>query len=385
LNPGSVLVIVVAFVVVFVVMAFLWSKAKRERRKASPELYIEALRALLAGSEKEAFLKFKEVARQDPENADAFLKLGDLFRRNKRYDKALQIHRELTLRPSLSFEEKNEVFKSLAEDYSASGNHDRAISVLEELHKASEKDEQAALKLLTEYEETARWEEAFQLRKKFFSKRDDQTNRILALYKILWGKERADRGELHKARVAYKEALNYDEKCVPAYMHLGEAYYRDERLKDAVEYWKKLLEVVPEAGYLVYNKLEKTLFELGEYGDITEIYEGILIKNPKNIFALFSLAQIFEKKGMLEPAIERYRQILDEDPHFLSARLSLAKLYQQEGRGEESTDLLDETIKNHPPAAKEFACQRCGHKATEPLWRCPSCKSWNSFNILLEP
>jgi lipopolysaccharide biosynthesis regulator YciM len=385
LSPGSVLVIVAAFVVVFVVMAFLWSKAKRERKKASPELYIEALKALLAGNEKEAFFKFKEVARQDPENADAFLKLGDLFRRKQRYDKALQIHRELTLRPSLSREEKNEVLKSLAEDYSASGNHDKAISVLEELYKIAEKDEQATLRLLTEYEESAKWEEAFQLRKRIFSKRDDKTNKILALYKIFWGKERAARGELHKARVAYKEALNYDEKCVPAYMQLGEAYYQDERLKDAVEYWKKLLEVVPQAGYLVYNKLEKTLFELGEYGDITEIYEDILSKNPKNTFALFSLAQIFEKKGILEPAIERYKQILDEDPGFLSARLSLAKLYQQEGRGEDSMDILDETIQNHPPAAKEFSCQRCGHKTTEPLWRCPSCKSWNSFNVLLKP
>jgi lipopolysaccharide biosynthesis regulator YciM len=204
----------------------------------------------------------------------------------------------------------------------------------------------------------------------------------LALYKVLWGKARAERGELHKARVAYKEALNYDESCVPAYIYLGEAYYRDERLKDAVEYWKKLLEMVPDAGYLVFDKLEKILFEMGEYGDIPEIYENILSRNPKNIFALFSLARIHEKKGMVESAMERYKEILDIDPAFLSARLSIAKLYQQEGRKEESVDLLDSLIESFPPAETEFICQRCGHKSLEPLWRCPSCKTWNSFNIL---
>jgi len=382
LSPGHILSIIFAFIIVFSVMAFLWSKAKRGKRKISPQLYIDALKALLSGEEKVAFRKFKEVVRSDPENVDAYLKLGDLFRKNKRYGKALQIHKELTLRPSLSPEEKKEVLKSLAEDFSASGNHDKAISVLEELYKTSEKDERVVSRLLFEYEEIERWEEAFELRKKTFSRKENQTNKILALYKVLWGKVRAERGELHKARVAYKEALNYDEGCVPAYIYLGEAYYQDERLKDAVEYWKKLLEMVPDAGYLVFDKLEKTLFELGEYGDIPEIYENILSRNPKNTFALFSLARIYEKKGMVESAMERYTEILGTDPAFLSARLSLAKLYQQEGRKEDSVDLLDSIIESFPPAEKEFICQRCGHKSSEPLWRCPSCKIWNSFNIL---
>ncbi len=362
-------------------MAFLWSKAKSRKKKSSPELYIGALKALLAGEEKIAFLKLKQVAREDPENVDAYLKLGDLFRRNKRFDKALQIHRELTLRPSLSREEKNEILKSLAEDFSASGNHEKAISVLGELYRTSEKDEQVAKRLLFEYEETERWEEAFELRKKALGRKENQTNRILALYKVLWGRARSERGEFHKARVAYKEALNYDENCIPAYIYLGEAYYHDQRLTDAVEYWKKLLKIAPDAGYLVFDKLEKTLFELGEYGEIPEIYENILSQNPQNTFALFSLARIYEKKGMVEPAMERYNQIADADLSFLPARLSLAKLYQQEGRNEELVDLLDRLIETSSPAEKKFTCQRCGYTSPEPLWRCPSCKIWSSFDV----
>ncbi len=382
MSSGHILSIIFAFIIVFTVMAFFWSKAKRGRRKISLEPYIDGLKALLAGKEQVAFQKFKEVARQDSENVDAYLKLGDLFRKNKRYDKALQIHKELILRPSLSPEEKSEVLKSLAEDFSASGNHDKAISVLEELYKALEKDEWVTSRLLLEYDETERWEEAFDLRKKTFSRKENQNKKILALYKVLWGKNRAEGGELHKARVAYKEALNYDEDCVPAYIYLGDAYYQDERLSDAVQYWKKLLEMMPDAGYLVFDKLEKTLFELGEYGEIPEIYENLLSRNPKNTFALFSLARIYEKKGMIEPAIERYKEIVDADPNFLSARLSLAKLYHQRGQKEESVDLLDNLIECFPPAEGEFICQRCGHKSSEPLWRCPSCKAWNSFNIL---
>lgn len=381
MSAGHILSIIFAFIIVFSVMTFLWTRVKGSRRKVSPEPYIDALRALLAGRDQVAFRMLREVARVDPDNVDAYLKLGDLFRKGKRYDKALQIHRELTLRPSLSREQKNEILRSLADDYSESGNHQKAVSVLEELYRASEKDKPAAFRLLSEYEEMGRWEEAFELRRKIPTSDADQNRRILALYKVLWGRARADKGEFHKARVAYKEALNYDETCVPAYVYLGEAYYKDQRLPDAAEYWKKLLQAVPDAGYLVYDKLERTLFELGEYSDIAEVYEDILNRNPGNTFALCSLAQIDEKKGMIQSAIDRYQQIIDLDPSFLSARLSLAKLYLQQDRREESADLLDKLTENLPPAQEEFICGKCGYKSFEPAWRCPSCKSWNSFNI----
>lgn len=381
MSLGQILSVIFALIIVFTILAFYWSKSKKEKERASPKLYIDALKALLTGEEQVAFQKFKEVARKNPDNLDAYLKLGDLFRKNKRYDKALQIHKELTFRPALSLEERNEILKSIAQDYSASGDHDKAISVLLDLYKNNDKDEWVAQRLLSEYEETGRWEEAFELRKKTSRRKEDQTNKILALYKVFWGKARQDIGELHKARVAYKEALNYDESCVPAYVFLGDAYYEDERLKDAVEHWKKLVETVPEAGYLVFDKLEKTLFELGEYGGITEIYENILARNPKDIFALFSLARINEKKGWIESAVEQYKQILDFDPAFSSARLSLAKLYLLEGRREEAMELLENLMQSFPPAKKEFACKRCGYKSSEPLWKCPSCREWSSFNI----
>jgi lipopolysaccharide biosynthesis regulator YciM len=381
LNVGQILSILIAVIIVFTITAFYWSRAKKEKEKVSPKLYIDAMKSLLAGDEKVAFQKFKEVARRDPDNLDAFLKLGDLFRKNQKYDKAMQIHKELLIRPTILPEDKNEILKSLAQDYSDSGNHHKAIAVLEELYRENEKDRWVALRLLSEYETTARWEEAFDLRKKIKDGQDDEANRILALYKVFWGKARADIGELHKARVAYKEALNYDESCIPAYIYLGDAYSVDGRLKDAVEYWKKLVETMPGAGYLVFDKLEKSLFELGEYGDITEIYENILNRNPRDVTALFYLARINEKKGYAETAADQYRQILDADPNYSAARLSLAMLHLASGRQEEAVDLLENLRQSFPPARREFACQRCGHKSAEPLWKCPSCGDWNSFKI----
>lgn len=381
MNVGQILSILVAVIIVFTITAFYWSKAKREKEKVSPQLYIDALKSLLAGEDKAAFQKFKEVARRDPGNVDAFLKLGDLFRKSKKYERAMQIHKELLFRPSISPEEKADILKSLAQDYSASGNSEKAVTVLLDLYRYDERDQWVAFRLLSEYESTTRWEEAFVLRKKISDRKEEETSKILALYKVLWGRVLADKGELHKARVAYKEALNYDESCIPAYIYLGDAYYQDDRLKDAVEFWRKLVEMMPEAGYLVFDKLEKSMFELGEYGEITGIYESILSRNPKNVYSLFYLARINEKMGHTETAVDQYRQILDIDPGFSSARLSLAILYLAERHQEEAVDLLDTLMRSFPPARKEFACQQCGYKSFDPLWRCPSCREWNSFNV----
>jgi lipopolysaccharide biosynthesis regulator YciM len=114
---------------------------------------------------------------------------------------------------------------------------------------------------------------------------------------------------------------------------------------------------------------------------MAEIYERISSENPKNIYALFPLAKIYEKKGMIESAIEKYKQILDIDPNFLSAKLSLARLYQEEGYSEKSIDLLDGVIESLPPTHKEFICNQCRYKSPEPLWKCPQCGKLNSFDI----
>jgi lipopolysaccharide biosynthesis regulator YciM len=370
----------VAAVVIFVIIYFL-VKFRREKIKPAQFLYIDGLKALLAGDVNLAFQKLKQVVSQDTKNVDAYLKLGDIFRKKKIYDKALRIHRELALRRSLSTEEQLDIKKSLALDYMESGNHSQAVAILNEILKLNERDTWAIQLLLSEYEQTGKWDEAFELRSKLFKHKKEKDRTILALYKVYKGKELASQGDYHRARVAYKEGLNYDDMCVPAYIFLGDAYYSEQRLDEAVNYWKKLLQMVPEAGYLVFNKLEKTLYELGSFGEISEIYEQVYKENPKDFHALFALASLDEKKGRSDEAQLKYNQILDIDPSFLPARLSLIRIYQEQNEIEKAKDMVDKLFENLPAKVEYFTCEKCGFSSSEPLWRCPSCREWNSFNI----
>lgn len=377
------LYIVVLIVIIFVVSLFyFWVKSRKTKKKTVSQLYIDGLKALLTDDESRAFQSLKEVVKQDTGNVDAYLKLGDLFRKRKQYANALQLHKELTLRSGLSKQEKEDILKSLALDYVGLEKHQKAISVLRELYRRNDQDNWVIDRLLSELEETKMWEEAFEIESRRIRHKGNKQSKRLSLYKVFAGKELvAQEGDLHKARLAFKEALNHDETCVPAYIFLGDAYYQDRRLSEAIEYWRKLLSVAPSMGYLVFDKLEKTLYEIGQYGEIAEVYNEILSTNPKEIHTLYALAAISEKKGRNDQAVDYYKQILENNPTFIPANMGLIKLYEEVGLKDKAKKIMNNLIKAYPLGKDKFNCRNCGYVSDEPLWRCPACKKWDSFDI----
>lgn len=383
MSPSHIISIFVVSLLILILISYFWLKSRKKEVIPSQRLYLEALKALVAGEEKIAFQRFKQVVAEDTENVDAYLKLGDLFRKRGQIEKALQVHNELTLRYDLSEETRLEIFKSLTEDYLAAEDWERAVSILNDILKLENRNLWAKRKLLTCYEELSSWEEALKLREELAKDKQEKERNypILALYKVFQGNELTAKGEYHKGRLYYKEALHYDERCVPAYLYLGEAYISDRRLEEAITCWRKLLEMVPQSGYLIFDRLEEILFEIGSYSEMAEIYDRLLKDNPKDIKALQALATIYEKKGRFDQAQQNYKSILEIDPNYLPAQLNLIKIYQETSQLDKAKTALEELSSKLEKRGEFFICSKCGYESEEPLWRCPGCKEWNSFNI----
>ncbi|MEW5994737.1 MAG: tetratricopeptide repeat protein, partial [Candidatus Zixiibacteriota bacterium] len=73
-----------------------WERFTRREKKPLSSLYVEALRDLLDGKRVAAFSKLRQVVTEDSNNLDAYLRLGQILRENKKPDRALQVHRDLT-------------------------------------------------------------------------------------------------------------------------------------------------------------------------------------------------------------------------------------------------------------------------------------------------
>jgi lipopolysaccharide biosynthesis regulator YciM len=361
--------------------AYLWTRNVKRRTSQAPRLYMEALRALVDGDDRLAFERLKMAATEDSNNLDAYIKLGDLLRKRGRHDRAIRVHEDLTMRLGLSKTGSIAVQRSLALDYLAAGNHESAESSLLKILEI-EKDNLWALNhLVTLYEQTGRFDEAFEMRRAALKASGQKDGTSLALYKTLSGRRLAAEGKKHEARVEYKDALSHDQNCVPALLYLGDAYWEDGRATDAVDWWTRLANAHPEAARLVFGRLEKAYFELGQYGEIGKVYDHILEADQNNTTALLGLADLALKKGEYDRALAQYRHVLDIDADNIPARAGVISALAHMKRWPQVSDEINNLLGTSTLADHNYACSRCGHREPDPAWFCTQCKTVGSFKL----
>jgi len=230
--------IIIPLALAFLALLFSLEKRGSREKKAFPQSYIDGLRAIIEGDENNAFVKLKQAVADDTGNIDAYLKLGDLFRKRGQLEKAIQVHRELLIRKNLAPDIASIICKSLIEDYIQADKFESALEILEKLVKDSSFKIWAQERMLEVYEKTQQWEKSFNACKNLLKSKDQQYK--LAVYKHLIGYNLFSDGEYHKARLSFKDALHYDDKFAPAYIMIAESYLLENRKSDAVEFFKKL-------------------------------------------------------------------------------------------------------------------------------------------------
>lgn len=369
---------------ILVALIIIYYYTRRYRKPSEKQdHYLQALEYLVDGDVKRAIQKFKEAIRENTENIQAYLRLGDLLRERGLARNALKIHKDLTLRSNLSAEYLNKVQKSLMLDYEALGDFKNATeSALQLLAKESPPSKESASKLISYLEKQEKWGEAFEAAKKYFKPVPQFVRQKMALYRVFEGLKLEEKSNGKEARIKFKEALRQDPKCAAAYYYMGHSYIREERLEDAVNEWQALCTHIPEKAHVIFDDLEKAWFELGKFAEAENFYNNILETNADNIHAALALAEIYNKKGEYDRALdilERYDDIYPAHPRVQTFKIQvLFNKSQYKAAGSLALDFF----KAHKYLDKEiYTCQECQYESNKPLWICPQCKSIGSFNI----
>lgn len=374
-----VLILSSALIYALVVLSF-------ERRRAGEphpglERYYAGLRALLRGDQEIAFQYFKQAVTEDTQNIDAYLRIGDLLRDRGQAKQALSIHLDLAERGGLDKEESQAVRRALAEDYLALGTTDEAVTLLNELSEDREAAGWAFRRLHRVHLQRQDFEAAFKVRERLVKFGDPRDPKVEALYLCMAGLKASDRGEHRRGRVFLRDALKLDPQCVAALYYLGELYARDQRPEDAVRAWKNYLEQAPALAGLVFGRLEKVLFDMGQYAEIAGVYQQVLAADPVNTDALLGLARFAEKKGDDQAAVEHLGRIIEIDPGHLVARQKLVQLHRQAGRTREAWQATEGFFTWLPSRSSSFACRKCSSSSKEPAWYCSQCGSFGTFEL----
>lgn len=300
------------------------------RRRQESAVYVEALKDLLDGRQESAFSKLRQAVAEDSTNLDAYLRLGRILRDHKKPDRALQVHKDLTLRRGLDPKQKAAVLRELAMDYRDMKDYDMAEAALREYLQYLPDSRWGYVQLLQVLETAQKWEEAYDAAARLLKLEHNKSKRPLARYKVKVGEQLRKTKQYHKARIHFKEALSLDPACTDAYLSIGDSYFEEKRYEDAASFWMKLIDAVPSEGHRVLGRLQTVLYDLGRFGEIEQICQQILDHDPRNYLARLFLARFHLKKGETDVARDMLVQVVEDHPDQMEAVIELIRIYMEQ-------------------------------------------------------
>ncbi|MGE5176447.1 MAG: tetratricopeptide repeat protein [Hyphomicrobiales bacterium] len=337
--------------------------------------YQRGLNALLAGDRDEAMEAFAEAVRQDSDNVDAYIHLGNLLRERGETQRALHLHRELTVRAGQTDAQQRAVREALIHDWIALGRNMEALEEARQLREMDKRNGHSLKLLLKAYEAAGDWDHALDVRGEMARLAGDRDAEGLADYRAAVGEIFLRREKLDEAKRHLKAALRLTRDHPVALLRLGDIYYETKRPERAMVLWKALAGAHPEHSHLVLERLEVSYFERGRFSEMGHLYEELLQRNPHDIRILLALARMHLKRGDLGEATRAVNEALEVEPDSLESRLLLVEIYRRRGDANRALDEVESVLRDLGTVEPE-TCAKCGARLEEYWSRCPKCLAW---------
>ena len=184
-----------------------------------------------------------------------------------------------------------------------------------------------------------------------------------------------------EGRNLLREAIKIDSGCSAAHIELGDSYVRENRFTDAIKVWIEFVRNVPKHSYLVFDRLQEVLYSIGSYSEIENILQELHEEHPENLDIIFTLTDIRVRKGDTDGAIGLCESVLEKVPDSVTAKMRLIKLYDRKSDKDKALKMALDLADQSTDSLKIFICSKCSYNSSVPLWFCPDCSSWKSFNI----
>jgi len=343
--------------------------------------YLQAME-LVARNDFDTAIRLLEVlCKGSPDKLYLLLTLGNLYRSRGQFEKAIKIHQGILAKPQLERVLRSQTYFSLGLDYKSAGFIDRGILAFNKVLKI-DRHNTVCLEYLRElFEDSHDWESAFETEIKLLKLTNSKDYKVAAYLKSRIGREYLDDGRFSDAMKCFKQAIKFDKTCFLPYIYMGDAYIQKEKDEEAEKVFKKALEQNPKLSFLLHDKFEKIYSEGTEKPSekLIRLHYEILEKAPDDIPTLMHLAEYYTSYKMNKDAEYVYEKILDKNKNYFPALKRLTELYFNTDQLEKAytshmvilkSDILDE---------KSYICSNCRYKSSWFFWRCPHCKSWDSF------
>ncbi len=361
---------------------FLARRSPPEDQEPSPinPDYVRGISHLVNDDTDKAVEVFMGLLQADNETVELHLALGSLFRRRGEIDRALRIHQNLVLRPSLKPAHRNQARFELARDYLKAGVYDRAEDLFRELANQGMFLEPSLRHLASIFERERDWEKAIEMARWLGSARGQNPGAMIAHYYCEIAEQQRRSGDDKAVQQALKKALAADSGCVRASMIEAEILQERGDSAGAVAAYSRVAkqdpafipEILRPLGDL-YAAQEDLASWQRQLTSFSAVHEGAA---PQIVLAQLRLAQ---NEDPLVPLL----QYLATRPSWLGFNQALALPWAaaspelQEAIGA-MREALHEVIGKSPG----YQCRHCGYAAHVLNWQCPSCQHWDTTQPL---
>ncbi len=336
--------------------------------------------------------QYKQIVEADPQDAQSYLRIAEIYRRDGKYDEALAV-----LKKARSIvEDSFEVPYNMAVVYESMGRFDDAVQILQDLLRRTEKADGTYSsgernnrsifleRLGTVYREQSKTQSAVDTYRRMVALGDESASRgyqqLIETYrdarqwsqasavaeeatkkfpkdrslKLVYFGQQADMGHPDMAITGIKAMLTGAPEDREVWTALAQMYSRLKRWKDAQE-------AIGRAAQLSTKPEDKsyTLFVTGsiyerqkKYDQAEEAFRKVVAEDPRNAVALNYLGYMLADRGTrLEEALGYIRRALAIDPQNGAYLDSLGWVYYKMGKfelAEENLRKASDRINNDP-------------------------------------
>lgn len=348
-----------------------------------------------------AIQELSQVVKNNPDAVEIYLALGNLYRSQGEIERAVQIRRNLIVRPGLNDRFKGRAWYELGRDYKRGGFVDRAMEAFEQARVLCGDMESITGELARLAAESGDYERAA----RDYGRLEDQLAQ--AHYLVRQARELLDKGENHgQARRMIQRAVKVYPGSPEAWMAMLTEAYREGQWKKIEKLLREAVQkVAPEMSFVLLEALIDAA-EKAKIGPEPATVADLVPRNEQSKREVEPAAHELHLCNAVLPVIEeqppdlllefygalllircqdlrRGRDWLEKTlllkPDFWAARLELLAL----DKGEEAvsdgfSDQLDYFV-DEARRVKRFFCRSCGLKRESVFFVCPRCQSWHSI------
>jgi tetratricopeptide (TPR) repeat protein len=353
-------------------------KTKKEERISA--LYSKALDAFFAQRWEDSQAILEQILKGEPEHIDSILKLGGIKFNAREYAAAFNYYkRAYAIDPT-----KTETLFALAEVKEATGAYPDALVYIDEILEHGENNIRAFYRKRDLLEKMDKWDDLVLLQKNIIKMKKSERGKAreqerLIGYKYEQGRASLEVGDLEKAEKAFRTLLRLDRDFIPAHLGLAEVIFREENADDAVTYLENVY--VQTKSLIVLARLEDLLISIGEPGRLINIYRNALTNNPDNISLKLLLGKLYHRLEMLDDALDILHSIDYAGSSYPEISKILGNIYLKRNQPDRAAEEFKKVIDIKKAFRVPYCCSNCGFFAVEWSGRCPSCKSWDTYQF----